>query len=80
MDPAALSKGVSLLVFWDRFDVWFAATVREVDYAAGRVTLVYEDGYVETIKYAQGVSTDPFDINHIPFTSLSLCLHARCSV
>jgi hypothetical protein len=79
MDPAALSKGVSLLVFWDRFDAWLAATVREVDHAAARVTLVYEDGYVETIKYAQGVSTDPFD-NHIPFTPSSLYLHARCSV
>lgn len=56
LDPVSLSKGQKVLVYWDRFDAWFPATVSEVDHTVGSVTLDYDDGFVETIKYTAGVS------------------------
>ena len=51
-----MSEGLAVHVFWDRLDAWFVATVSEIDRSRGRVTLEYDDGFVETIKYTEGVS------------------------
>eukprot|EP00035_Acanthoeca_spectabilis_P035300 m.33581 g.33581 ORF g.33581 m.33581 type:complete len:284 (+) comp7224_c0_seq1:266-1117(+) len=53
ISPESLTEGARVLVFWDRLDSWYPATVRGLNSQSQWATFEYDDGFKETIKFSQ---------------------------